>query len=139
MKRLLNHRELLANLWQLLKWTVLVIPVGVLAGSASAFFLWSLDRLRKVVGASGTTRLAYSGSQLLMEFNTAGVLTKRYVAGPGVDEPLVWYEGSTTTDRRWAEPVELPAAIAGEMLASAMRLMMCATCAGLRTTPLAMK
>ena len=45
MKRLLNHRELLANLWQLLKWTVLVVPVGILSGSASAFFLWSLDRL----------------------------------------------------------------------------------------------
>jgi RHS repeat-associated protein len=26
---------------------------------------------------------------------------RRYVYGPGVDDPLVWYEGSGTTDRRW--------------------------------------
>jgi RHS repeat-associated protein len=26
---------------------------------------------------------------------------RRYVHGPGADEPLVWYEGSGTTDRRW--------------------------------------
>jgi hypothetical protein len=25
---------------------------------------------------------------------------RRYVHGPGLDEPLVWYEGSGTTDRR---------------------------------------
>jgi hypothetical protein len=48
MKRLLNHRELLANMWQRLKWTVLVVPVGVLSGLAGAFFLWSLDRLTEL-------------------------------------------------------------------------------------------
>jgi len=26
---------------------------------------------------------------------------RRYVHGPGVDEPLVWYEGTGTSDRRW--------------------------------------
>jgi RHS repeat-associated protein len=26
---------------------------------------------------------------------------RRYVFGPGVDEPLVWYEGAGTGDRRW--------------------------------------
>src|SRR5262249_11427924 len=25
----------------------------------------------------------------------------RYVDGPGIDEPIVWYEGSNTSDRRW--------------------------------------
>src|SRR5690606_15233457 len=28
-------------------------------------------------------------------------LLRRYVHGPGVDEPLVWYEGSTTTAKSW--------------------------------------
>ena len=28
-------------------------------------------------------------------------LLRRYVHGPGVDEPLVWYEGSGTSDRRF--------------------------------------
>jgi H+/Cl- antiporter ClcA len=44
MKRLLDPREHLAILWQLLKWTVLVVPVGILSGSASALFLWLLDK-----------------------------------------------------------------------------------------------
>jgi RHS repeat-associated protein len=30
-----------------------------------------------------------------------GATLRRYVHGPGEDEPLVWYEGSGTTDRRW--------------------------------------
>src|SRR3546814_14779468 len=33
--------------------------------------------------------------------SSAGTLTERYVFGPGADEPLVWYHGSGTTDRRW--------------------------------------
>ena len=28
-------------------------------------------------------------------------MTRRYVHGPGIDEPIVWYEGSGTSDRRW--------------------------------------
>ncbi len=45
MKRLLDWREPAKILAQLLKWTALVVPVGVLGGSASALFLWSLDRV----------------------------------------------------------------------------------------------
>jgi len=45
MRRLLNHRETAAALVQMLRWTLLVLPVGILAGSASALFLWSLDRV----------------------------------------------------------------------------------------------
>ena len=43
MKRLLDYREHASVLWQLLRWTLLVVPVGILAGSASALFLWSLN------------------------------------------------------------------------------------------------
>ncbi|HEX8482908.1 MAG TPA: hypothetical protein VF650_13480 [Allosphingosinicella sp.] len=28
-------------------------------------------------------------------------MLRRYVHGPGTDEPLVWYEGSGTSDRRF--------------------------------------
>ncbi len=48
MKRLLDPREHARALRQLLWWTLLVVPVGVLAGSASAFFLWSLDRVTEI-------------------------------------------------------------------------------------------
>ena len=30
----------------------------------------------------------------MAEYNGAGSLLRRYVHGPGVDEPVVWYEGS---------------------------------------------
>jgi H+/Cl- antiporter ClcA len=44
MTHLFNPRATLAALRQLGWWLLLVTPVGVLAGSASALFLWSLDR-----------------------------------------------------------------------------------------------
>ena len=37
----------------------------------------------------------------MAEYDGAGTLLRRYVHGPGVDEPLVWYEGSTTTAKSW--------------------------------------
>ena len=45
MKRWLNPAGHLDNFRQLLKWTVLVLPVAILSGSASALFLWALDRV----------------------------------------------------------------------------------------------
>ena len=65
MKHLLNPREHLANLWQLLKWTALVLPVAVLSGSASAFFLWALDHV---------TRLRWEHPWLLFLLPVAGFL-----------------------------------------------------------------
>jgi RHS repeat-associated protein len=47
------------------------------------------------------TRFDHLGSQLLAELNTSNIVVRRYVHGPGTDEPLVWYEGAGTTDRRW--------------------------------------
>jgi RHS repeat-associated protein len=35
-----------------------------------------------------------------------GVLARRYVHGPGTDEPLIWYEGAGTNDRRWLDADE---------------------------------
>ncbi len=65
MKRLLNFREHGATLRQLLLWTVLVLPVGLLAGSASALFLWSLERV---------TQLRFQNGWLLFLLPLAGVL-----------------------------------------------------------------
>jgi H+/Cl- antiporter ClcA len=45
MKLFAAFRTSLAAPRQLALWAVLVAPVGVLAGSASAFFLWSLERV----------------------------------------------------------------------------------------------
>ena len=39
---------------------------------------------------------------MIAEYDAAGTsVLRRYVHGAGMDEPLVWYEGSGTSDRRW--------------------------------------
>ena len=52
-------------------------------------------------GAAGVTKLLYDGDELVAEYNSAGTLLRRYVHGAGVDDPLVWYEGSGTGDKRY--------------------------------------
>jgi H+/Cl- antiporter ClcA len=84
MKRLLNPHEHAAALWQLLRWTLLVLPVGVLAGSASALFLWSLDEV---------TRFRWSHAWLLFLLPLAGVLIgwvyDRFGKGSGAGNNLI--------------------------------------------------
>jgi RHS repeat-associated protein len=58
-------------------------------------------RLRQSVAGSATTQFLYSGSALVAEYDGAGNVLRRYVHGPGVDEPLVWYEGATLADPRY--------------------------------------
>jgi RHS repeat-associated protein len=69
-------------------------------------------RLSQIIGAAGTTKFAYDGLDLTGEYNAAGVLQRRYVHGPGSDEPLVWYEGAGTTDRRFLHADERGSVIA---------------------------
>jgi RHS repeat-associated protein len=59
-----------------------------------------LQRLFQVSGAS-TTRMLYDGESLIAEYDGSNSLQRRYVHGPGVDEPLVWYQGTGTSDRRF--------------------------------------
>jgi RHS repeat-associated protein len=37
----------------------------------------------------------------IAEYDGSNALQRRYVFGPGADEPIVWYEGTGTTDRRF--------------------------------------
>lgn len=60
-----------------------------------------VGRLRQSVIGATTTNLLYDGVDLLAEYNAANTLQNRYVHGPGVDEPIVWYVGATTTNKRW--------------------------------------
>ena len=77
-------------------------------------------RLSQITGTSGTTRFGYAGSAIIQESNTTGSLLRRYVPGPGVDEPVVWYEGSSTADRRWLHADERGSVIAVSDGAGAM-------------------
>jgi RHS repeat-associated protein len=44
----------------------------------------------------------YDGTDLILEGNyTTNEIRRRYVHGPGIDEPIVWYEGSGTANRRF--------------------------------------
>jgi RHS repeat-associated protein len=65
------------------------------SGATSATLAYDpLGRLWQVSGGSGTTRFVYDGDRLVAEYNSSGAILHRYVHGPGVDEPVVWYEGS---------------------------------------------
>jgi RHS repeat-associated protein len=63
-------------------------------------------------GSAGTTRFAYDGSALIAEYNGSNAMLRRYVHGPGADEPLVWYEGSGTSDRRFLHSDERGSVVA---------------------------
>jgi RHS repeat-associated protein len=57
-------------------------------------------RLYQVAGAA-TTRFAYDGVNAIAEYDGSNALQRRYVFGPGTDQPIVWYEGTGTFDRRF--------------------------------------
>jgi RHS repeat-associated protein len=57
------------------------------------------SRLYQVAGSS-TVRFLYDGADVIGEYDASGNVLRRYVHGPGADEPLVWYEGAGTSDRR---------------------------------------
>ncbi len=59
-------------------------------------------RLSQVAATSGTTRFLYDGDELTLEYASNGAtILRRYVHGAGIDDPLVWYEGSGLTDKRY--------------------------------------
>ncbi|HYI64220.1 MAG TPA: RHS repeat-associated core domain-containing protein [Allosphingosinicella sp.] len=71
--------------------------------SATGGITLSYDPLLRLYETSGgtTTRMAYDGERLVAEYNGSNTLLRRYAHGPGLNEPLVWYEGTGTSDRRW--------------------------------------
>jgi RHS repeat-associated protein len=59
-----------------------------------------LGRLSQV-GGSTTTRMRYDGAHLAVELDSSNVVLRRYVYGPGVDEPIVAYENDNLGTPRW--------------------------------------
>ncbi|WP_217998780.1 RHS repeat-associated core domain-containing protein, partial [Novosphingobium naphthalenivorans] len=64
------------------------------------------DRLYQLVSGGTTTRFLYDGVSMIAEYNGSNALQRRFVPGPGTDEPVVWYEGSGTSNRRWLQADE---------------------------------
>jgi RHS repeat-associated protein len=74
----------------------------MITGPGSAALAYdATGRLSQSVGAGVTTRFGYDGTRLTGEYNATGTLLRRYIHGPGTDDPLLWYEGPGTSDRRW--------------------------------------
>jgi RHS repeat-associated protein len=74
---------------------------NLLTGAPSAALTYDpAMRLYEVAGTA-TTRFLYDGADLIAEYDAAGNMTRRYVHGPGVDEPILAYTGSGTGTRRW--------------------------------------
>ena len=88
-----------------------VAALGALASSTTDYEQATYDangnvtqcRLVQVYanGGANVTPMDYLGDTLITEMNGSNQLIRRYVHGPGSDAPIVWYEGSGTTDKRW--------------------------------------
>jgi RHS repeat-associated protein len=71
--------------------------------AASALEYGSLDELQGYDLSSSYPRFASDGGNIIGEYlwGVSPNPQRRYVYGAGTDEPLVWYEGAGTTDKRW--------------------------------------
>lgn len=67
---------------------------GASGGKSASLSYDPNGRLYQTAGINGATRLLYDGDSLVAEYSGATLL-RRYVHGAGIDEPLIWYEGST--------------------------------------------
>ena len=74
-------------------------------GSGTSMWHDALDRLTFITRTS--QRFDYDGDQLAglyVDSGSSGVtLTRRYVYEPGANAPIVWYEGTGTSDRRYLD------------------------------------
>lgn len=59
-----------------------------------------VGRLYEHAGST-TARLQYDGADLVTEYNTSGTVVRRYVHGPGADEPLARFDGAGTSTVRY--------------------------------------
>lgn len=83
-------------------------------GSGASLAYDPLGRLFNINAENGVnTTLVYDGADLVAEIDqSSGALLRRYVHGPGSDEPLIWYEGAGLGDRRWLHADERGSVVA---------------------------
>jgi RHS repeat-associated protein len=73
----------------------------LLTGPSSASLAYDpLLRLYQEAGASSAMRFQYDNLAIIGEYDGSGTLQKRYVMGPGTDEPLVEYDKSGSSYTR---------------------------------------
>jgi len=80
------------------------------SGTKTASLVYDpLGRLFQVSSpATGTTQFLHDGDDLVAEYNGSGAVLRRYVHGPGPDEPVAVYEGASlgVANRRYMLPDE---------------------------------
>ncbi len=69
-------------------------------------------RLSKLTQGSSVTKFEYLGPRLMIMRDGSGTILRRYVHGPGDDEPVVWYEGSGLSSKTWLHSDERGSVIA---------------------------
>jgi RHS repeat-associated protein len=57
-------------------------------------------RLLSTAQGGVTTKFLYDGTRLIAEYNGSNALLRRYIHGDGVDDPIVWYDSTGTTNKR---------------------------------------
>jgi RHS repeat-associated protein len=70
------------------------------ASNGAALTYDPTGRLLSVAQGAVTTKFLYDGTRLIAEYNGSNTLLRRYVHGDGVDDPIVWYDSSGTTNKR---------------------------------------
>jgi RHS repeat-associated protein len=70
----------------------LVVASG---GRASSLRYDPMGRLYEMIGPSSALRFLYDGDALVGEYSMTASLIRRYMWGPGIDELILWDEGST--------------------------------------------
>ncbi|MEA3034703.1 MAG: hypothetical protein QOH04_462 [Sphingomonadales bacterium] len=86
--------------------------VSASGGHSATLAYDPLGRLWQTVGSvTGTTEFEYDGDRLLEEFNGSGAYQRVYVYGDG-EAPIVWYEFSGGTIRRYLLPDERGSTVA---------------------------
>jgi RHS repeat-associated protein len=73
--------------------------INVTGASSLALSYDPLGRLSQTVGSAATTRYLYDGDALVAEYGPSGAIKSRYIHGPGIDEPILWYDGSNLASR----------------------------------------
>ena len=69
-------------------------------------------RIHQLTQGAIATRFEHLGPRLIIERGGSGAILRRYVHGPGDDEPAVWYEGAGTSDKRWLHADERGSVVA---------------------------
>lgn len=70
------------------------------ASNGAALTYDPTGRLMSIAQGGVTTKFLYDGTRMIAEYNGSNALLRRYVHGDGVDDPIVWFDSSGTTNKR---------------------------------------